>query len=50
MINFYLPEPTSWSNPVDIIYGGNSDYADSNSVYEFKKVYRNLNDSNIHRI
>lgn len=41
---------TSWVNPVDIIYGSRSDYVDSVNVQNFKEVYRNLTDANIHRI
>lgn len=50
LINFTLTSVTNWKNPVDVIYGGRSDYVDSNTVQDFKRVYTNLTDANIHRI
>lgn len=50
LMNFYIRNQTEWVNPVDVIYGGDSDYVDDRSVLEFKKLYRNFTDSNLYEI
>lgn len=50
IVNFMVTSPTDWKNPVDIIYGGNSNYVNSTNVEDFKRIYTELGSENIHRI
>jgi esterase len=50
MLDYYISKPTEWTNPVDVIYGEDSEYVDDASLAGFKKLYRNFTDSNVYPI
>lgn len=50
MMEFHVKDRTDWLRPVDVVYGGDSDFVDDLAVGEFRRLYRNFTEGSLWRV